>query len=109
MADQFGMHTTLRYLLLALTLSASADDLWAAVTPDPADDVAAAEDNDYPPAARRPGEIPPRDTADTPLVVVGKTDSAHLAVIFPAGRLADTDCRPFYCPDLLYTFMSLQR
>jgi hypothetical protein len=103
------MHTTLRCLLLALVLSAAADDLWATATPDPSDDVTATEDNEYTPAARKPPDVRPRDTADPHPVAVPKIDSAHPALISPGGPSARTDARPFYCPELLYNLMSLQR
>jgi hypothetical protein len=103
------MDTTLRCLLLALVLSTSVDDLWAVATPDPSDDLAATEDNDYTPAARKPPDQRPRETADTHPVVVPKANSVHPALISPGGPSARTDARPFYCPDLLYSFMSLQR
>jgi hypothetical protein len=103
------MHTTVRCLLLALLLSAPADDLWAVATPDPSDDLTATEDNEYTPVAHRPSDWRPRDTVDPRPVAVGTGDPAHTPSSSRSGRWAGTDARPFYCAELLYTLMSLQR
>jgi hypothetical protein len=100
------MHTPVRCLLLALVLSAAADDLWAVATPDPSDDLTATEDNDYIPAAHRASDWRPRHTADLPPAPATDVTSAPS----PARpRRRGTDARPFYCAELLYTLMSLQR
>ena len=103
------MSTTLRCLLLALLWSAWADDLWALATPDPSDDVTATEDNDYIPPTRSQPDTRPRNTADTRLAAVRKPDAAHSTVALLSDRFTGTDSRPYYCPELLYTLMSLQR
>jgi hypothetical protein len=101
------MHTTVRCLLLALVLSAAADDLWAVATPDPSDDVTATEDNDYTPAARRQSDWRPRNTADLPPAPAADVTSTPSPAL--PRRRGGTDARPFYCAELLYTLMSLQR
>lgn len=93
---------TLAGILALAVLSTRADDIAAAATPDPDDDVLAAQDNDGLPAVGR----------QRPRVTPAETTPCSLGVRLPTrGRsaLSPTAVRiPRLGADLLYALMSLQ-
>ena len=96
------------YLLVLLLSTASLDDGWACATPDPVDDVLAAQDNEYlAPGWQHPKG--PSHEGDPPLPG-GPSNGAGGHAAAPA-RATPLEGRPGAPsgPALLYLFMSLQR
>jgi hypothetical protein len=96
------------YLLLFLVLSAFADDAWAAITAESADDALTAENNEYllvrpsaPSSPRLANDLPLFPAAADSLAPASPTGSGTRHV---PGRDASLDAR-----SLLYLFMSLRR
>jgi hypothetical protein len=94
------------YILILLLLSAVFDDAWARTTPEPTDDVQAAENNDYlpssPPQHKRSVEKHPPVSGVPHSAVAGPTaDSAR-------GRLVGERPAALWGPSLLYLFLSLR-
>jgi hypothetical protein len=94
--------------LVLLVLSVQADDIAAAATPDLDDDVLAAQDNDFLPAAR--SKRPKGAAEEDPAYCFGMN--------FPASRpsagsptiawLPRSSPSPWFCTDLLCSIISLQ-
>jgi hypothetical protein len=95
--------------LILLVLLVPLDDIWAFSTPDPSDDVAAAENNDFQPTVRRSQQDRP-DIKNLP----GPGPAAHQPAPVTATaalRVWTGEPRP-QAPvgaSLLYALMSLQR
>jgi hypothetical protein len=96
------------YLLILLLATASLDDGWACATPDPFDDVLAAQDNEYlasgwqhPKGRSHEGDPPPDGF---PHGVGGVPAPAPARATRQGGRPGAPSG-----PALLYLFMSLQR
>jgi hypothetical protein len=94
------------YILILLLLSAVFDDVWARTTPDPDDDIRAAENNDYlrssPQQHKRSIEKhPPVSGVPQSAVADPSADSAR-------GRLVGERPAALWGPSLLYLFMSLR-
>ena len=96
-----------RYLCFLLLLSCHLDDWSASVTPDPDDDVLAAENNDFLPSVcqHRPKCSQPDDgpSGSCPLALV------HLAASMPGTRPVSSLSLEPRGTSLLYRLMSLQR
>jgi hypothetical protein len=98
----------LPYLLLLLLSSADLDDAWAFATADPADDLQAAENNEY--VSGRPAlesRSRPADLTPAPAPVALPAD---LLPCPPAGPALPTPAAgAALAASSLYVFMSLQR
>jgi hypothetical protein len=95
------------FLLILLVLSTPVDDIVAAGTPDPEDDILATENNNFVPAVRE-GRGRPITDEETPLH--GSNDQAiDCSAVTPTTfRLRNSNCFPWLGADLLYFFMSVQ-
>ena len=95
--------------LVALLLSAMADDLFASLTADPHDDVLAAADNTY--LCARPAHDQLRHQGNPLPSPRGLFQSAIALPAAPPrpGRPAGTPLAPRSGTDLLYALQSLQR
>ena len=95
-------------LLVLLVLSVQADDIAAATTPDPDDDVLAAQDNDYLPSARsgRPKAAVEENTPNP--IGLNVPASSPRAVTSTMAWLPSSGSSPWLSADLLYSTMSLQ-
>jgi hypothetical protein len=95
--------TTLAYFLMLLLAIAALDDACAAATPDPSDDVAAAENDEYLPRASLPtGE------SDLSLPPLLNAVDGVLCVAPARDALATSPPGPLAGPPRLYLFMSLR-
>jgi hypothetical protein len=95
----------LSYILVLFLLAAWFDVVYAAATPDPDDDVVAAETNTYIAAPRpRPLQKPSKSAETT------TGSSIALCKVVSFGAPKRTAAPPVWCgPPLAYVFMSLQR
>ena len=94
----------LTYLLLLLLPVPALDDLWACATPDPADDVQAAENNDYLTVARARPTDDQRQPSLPPTAAPLSDDRA--AAVIAAAPPAHS--RTSSGPALLYVLKSLR-
>jgi len=93
--------------LVLLVLSVRADDIAAAATPDPDDDVLAAQDNDYLPAARLARTRAARQQ-ETPFPFGLNVPATSPIAAYSAMGLPHASPFLWLRGDLLYSFMSLQ-
>src|SRR5947209_1511769 len=96
------MRAVISCLLLLLLATAWVDDAVAAATPDPADDLIALQDNEYPPAPARPRDgrgdpLPPCTPPAGPAAAPAPSPGRPAPAPAPAG------------PPLCYVHMSLRR
>src|SRR5262249_5673133 len=95
-------------LLVLLVLSVQADDIAAAATPDPNDDVLAAQDNDYLRAVPSQRPKAPAEE-DTPFSFrVNVPANSPSAATPTAAWLPHSGSSPWLSADLLCSIMSLQ-
>ena len=94
--------------LVFLVFSAWADDIWAAATPDPDDDILASQDNDFLPSVRREQfKAPPED--EVPIAYGLKCTTGCASAEVPS--LVQFHCKASFPPfiaDVLRTLMSFQ-
>jgi hypothetical protein len=96
------------WLFLGLLLFAWADDLIAAETDTPDDDIAAAADNDYRVYKTASSEL--RATRHAPgLHCPSISTTARIGLVVDRAGLLTAPAPCLTPPDLLYSFMSLQR
>ena len=95
------------YLVL-LVFSAWADDIWAAATPDPDDDILASQDNDFLPSVRREQfRATPED--EVPIAYGFKCTTGGVSAEAPTLVQPPSNATfPPIIADLLHTLMSLQ-
>ena len=96
----------LPYLLLLLVSSAGFDDAWAFATPDPIDDLQAAENNEYLPVSLVLGGR--FGSADLPPVALPAASPAGLLPSLALGPWLRTSAAAARAAPSLYLFMSLQ-
>jgi hypothetical protein len=96
----------LAYFLMLLLAFATLDDVIAAATPDPSDDVIAAEHDEYLPSACRPAQKPAGESSAPPPAPLGTPAGGDCAA--PAGGPAAALVSPPAGPSPLYIFMSLR-
>ena len=95
-------------LLVLLLLSARADDIAAAATPDLDDDVLAAQDNDFLCAVRPQRPRAPAEE-DTPFSFRFNVPARNSSTASPPiAWLTHYSSSPWLSADLLYSIMSLQ-
>ena len=97
--------TVVQHLLALLVVWGFANDAWAAITPEPSDDVAAADDNVYLSVSVDSGSSCLSDR-DTPLVTAGPVESQQPSQ--PASPHPPVPVRPG-ARLLVYLLMTLRR
>jgi hypothetical protein len=96
-----------RFFLILLVLSTPVDDIVAAGTPDPDDDIFATENNNYVPAVRE-GRGRPIAGEETPLYGFNDQTSGCTVITPTTFRHPNSTICPWLGVDLLYLFMSVQ-
>jgi hypothetical protein len=101
------MRHTLAYFLMILLAFATLDDVIAAATPDPSDDVIAAEHDEYLPSVCRPAQKATGESDAPPPAFLNTPDGGSCAAPAPGGP-AISPVSPPTGPSPLYVFMSLR-